>query len=72
MKEITPRYFCLNELTGTGPFAGHAPIIAVSRQTIHDWVKQGRWPKPLKMNRTTRWPVEQVREALARMQQQVK
>jgi predicted DNA-binding transcriptional regulator AlpA len=69
MNEVTPRYFCINELTGTGPFEGHTPIVAVSRQCIHNWVRSGRWPKPLKMNRTIRWTVSQVREALARLEE---
>ena len=66
--QVTPRYFCLNELTGTGPFQGHPPIIPVSRQTMHVWVRSGKWPKPLRMNRTSRWPVEQVRQALKQLE----
>ena len=41
-----------------------AALAQISTETIHRWVRQGRFPKPRKIGRASRWPREQVEEIL--------
>ncbi|MBX2848070.1 MAG: AlpA family phage regulatory protein [Acidiferrobacterales bacterium] len=55
-------YLRLSHLIGK-PEDGIPAIIPVSKATIWNWVKQGKFPKPLKLSdRITVWRVEDVRE----------
>jgi prophage regulatory protein len=40
-------------------------ILKVSRATVYVWIKQGRFPKPLKMGRATVWRSSQIEQFLA-------
>lgn len=38
-------------------------IVPIARSTLHKWVAEGRFPKPVKLGpAVTAWRVEQVRE----------
>ena len=41
-----------------------AALAQISTETIRRWVRQGRFPKPRKIGRASRWPREQVEEIL--------
>lgn len=43
-----------------------AAMAQISTETIHRWVRQGRFPKPRKIGRASRWPREQVEELLTK------
>ncbi|MBU2571192.1 MAG: helix-turn-helix domain-containing protein [Gammaproteobacteria bacterium] len=58
-------YIRLYQIIGSKK-AGIPPIIPVSRGTWHTWVKQGKAPKPVKINRTCLWRVEDIREMIER------
>jgi prophage regulatory protein len=48
---------------------GLPPILPVSKSTLWNWIKQGKWPPPIKLSaRVSCWDVETVREALAALQ----
>jgi len=55
-------YLRISQLIGK-PSDGLPPIIPVSKATIWNWVKQNKFPKPVKLSdRVTVWRVEDVRE----------
>ena|SRR5271156_5703717 len=39
-----------------------AVVLGVRRETIHHWVRQGRFPPPRKFGSGSRWPVEDIRK----------
>jgi hypothetical protein len=64
-----PQYVRVQQLIGTGPYKGQRPIFAVTKQTIGNWIKTGRLPQPIRVGRSIFWRAEDIREALARMEQ---
>lgn len=44
------------------------PVIPISKSTLWEWVKQGKFPPPVKFGtRFTCWKVEDVREFVRRL-----
>jgi len=41
-----------------------AALAQISTNTIQRWVREGKFPKPRKIGRASRWPREQVEEIL--------
>jgi predicted DNA-binding transcriptional regulator AlpA len=37
-------------------------ILKVSKSTIYKWIKEGKFPKPLKLERLSRWTEEMIHE----------
>lgn len=47
------RYYRVNDLTTEGDRQG---LLPVSKQTIYRWVREGKFPQPIKLGqRTTVW-----------------
>jgi prophage regulatory protein len=45
---------------------GWVPILPISRSCLYAWIREGRWPAPIKLgSKVIAWPSSQVREALA-------
>lgn len=45
------------------------PILPIGATTLWRWVKEGKFPKPIKLSpRVTAWRAEDVREWMARQQ----
>jgi prophage regulatory protein len=45
-------------------------VVPVKRSTLWLWVKNGQFPRPVKLGGTTAWPVEAVRAWIAERNQQ--
>ncbi len=45
-------------------------VVPVKRSTLWGWVKDGKFPRPVKLGGTTAWPVEAVRSWIAERNQQ--
>jgi prophage regulatory protein len=37
-------------------------MLKVSKSTIYKWIKDGKFPKPLKFGRNSRWTEEMIKE----------
>ena len=47
---------------------GLVPILPLSRSGLYAWIRDGRWPAPVRLGpKVIAWPAQQVREALAGM-----
>jgi hypothetical protein len=67
--ETLPQYVRVSQLIGTGPYTGQRPIVAVTRQTICNWIKTGHLPQPIRVGRSIMWRAEDIRAALKRLEQ---
>ena len=57
-------YVRLKQILGD-PKAGVPPIIPISKSTLWTWVKDGFFPKPIKLGpRTTVWRVSDIRKLI--------
>ncbi len=47
---------------------GLVPILPISRSGLYAWIRQGRWPAPIRIGpKVIAWPAAQVRAALEEM-----
>jgi prophage regulatory protein len=46
---------------------GLVPILPISRSGLYAWIRDGRFPAPMKLGKVIAWDAAVVREALAGM-----
>ena len=53
-----PRLLCMKEVCS---------VYGVTRYAIYDWVRAGKFPKPVMLGRSPRWPEEEIAEHRAKL-----